>query len=468
MRYLLILIVFVTYLTPPSFASSSQPMTIQALRQSIQLGDVPIEVTTTNADAKEHFLLGMEFLHAFMYDLAILQFQQAQKLDPGFAMSYWGEAMAYKHPIWNYEDLKKAQEILARYQKNKDKRTLTQKEQTYLQTANLLFSNQTLFTRDKAYMQSMKSWYFESPHDPDVGAFYALSLLGIASDFPNHKESQAYVEQGRRIINDLFKQFPSHPGVVHYFLHYHDTSDPVLARQALPAAKIALSLMRSSSHVTHMSAHIYRRLGLWDDYILANEISMKEADRLCLALKQDPLYGCNAENKYHSLEWLHDGYLKQNQLAKAEKLVNIMADIVHKDSKLIYKQWYYRVWARQVLYSKNWKSSEIKLEPIAQQDDQLYWSAYSECAALQASAFLAIHNGRPTQHYLTRLDTVITETKTLADPYIQQACQLARLKIKAETALEKGNSLAREEYLSKINQLLKQHVSTELTPSLDF
>ncbi|VEG90128.1 hypothetical protein [Legionella spiritensis] len=449
-------------------AATTPSINIHELRQSIKLGDTKFQISTENSDAREHVLLGVAFLHAFMYDLAIQQFQQAQKLDPGFAMSYWGEAMAYKHPIWNYENLPAGRQALARYNKNKDQRRLNRKEQFYLKAANALFGQDTLPERDAAYLSVMQQFYRQFPDDPNVGAFYALSLLGIASDFPDRENNATDITNGRQLIDKLFKTFPDHPGVVHYYLHYHDNPDPEIAQQALPAAKIALNLMSSSSHVTHMSAHIYRRLQRWDDYIRANKMSIEAADHLCKQLNDQPLYACNAENKYHSLEWLHDGYLKTGQIARANDLVDRMARVVSADSDILYKQWYYRMWARQVLVSKNRDTPAITVVPISKSDDKLYWSAYSECAALQASAFLALQHDKPVDSFLKRLNTVIDLTNTLSDPYIKQACQISAFKVRYEQAKKDKNRKTVAFYHNNIRQLEKKQISTELTPSLTY
>lgn len=463
-----LILVISTFINTAVYPAKVNNSTIHQLRTSIILGQVGLQVTTKNEDAREHFLLGAAFLHAFMYDLAIQQFQQAQKLDPGFAMSYWGEAMAYKHPIWNVENRSAAQEVLARYARQRDQRHLTAKETLYLKAVTLLFSQQPLQQRDQSYRLAMKQFYQRFPNDPDIGAFYALAMLGVASDFPNEKSSPMLVMAGRKLIRQLFKKFPNHPGVVHYYLHYHDTEDLALAKEALPAAKIVLKLMSSSSHVTHMAAHIYRRLGMWDDYIAADEISIEAADNLCKKLYTPALYSCNAENKYHSIEWLHDGYLKKKQFDKANKLVMKMADIVTIDPALMYKQWYYRMWARQVLYSRNWTMPAIIIQPIAQQNDDLYWSVYSECGAIQASGFLALHQGKSPKAQLQRLKTLIQYAHTLTDPFIEQTCQIAKVQIEAEKERFAGNKSAAARHLKKALELENNRISTELTPSLSF
>ena len=43
---------------------------------------------------------GLALLHSFEYVDAAEAFREAQRVDSGFAMAYWGEALTYDHPIW--------------------------------------------------------------------------------------------------------------------------------------------------------------------------------------------------------------------------------------------------------------------------------------------------------------------------------------------------------------------------------
>lgn len=469
MRNLLLLIITLWFvINHAAYSSPTGNNDIHILRKSISLGDVKMDVTTNHAKAREHFLLGTAFLHAFMYDLAIQQFQAAQKLDPGFAMSYWGEAMSYKHPIWNFEDTAAARNVLSRFNQYRDNRQLTDKEIRYMNAVKTLFAGKSMHDRDLAYISDLKQMYSQYPDDPDIGSFYSLSLLGYASDFPENADSRRNLKLGLQVISDLFRRFPNHPGAVHYYLHYHDVNDKKLAEKALPAADIALTVMRSSSHVTHMASHIYRRLELWDKYIKANQASVNAADTLCKKLGDYPLYACNAENKYHSLEWLQDGYLLTGQYKQAQESVNRIRSVAARDHSVIYKQWYYRMWARQVLISQDWTLQPIKINPITKPGQQLYWSAYSECGALLASAFLAIHNNKSINAQMKRLNSVIQYTNGISDPFIGQTCRIAKLEIQAELSRYQGRKQSAATFMKKALVLQRQQISTELTPSLSF
>ena len=49
--------------------------------------------TSAKPAAQAPFLVGTKALYNFEFDIAAEAFQQSQKVDPGFALAYWGEAM---------------------------------------------------------------------------------------------------------------------------------------------------------------------------------------------------------------------------------------------------------------------------------------------------------------------------------------------------------------------------------------
>jgi len=52
------------------------------------VGDITFP-TSGSAQAQEHFLRGVATLHSFGWKQARTAFQQAQEIDPDFAMAYW-------------------------------------------------------------------------------------------------------------------------------------------------------------------------------------------------------------------------------------------------------------------------------------------------------------------------------------------------------------------------------------------
>ncbi len=60
--------------------------------------------TSASAEAQLHFLRGAAFLHSFGWIQAREEFHAAQEIDPDFAMAYWGESLAYNHPLFSGMD----------------------------------------------------------------------------------------------------------------------------------------------------------------------------------------------------------------------------------------------------------------------------------------------------------------------------------------------------------------------------
>ena len=81
--------------------------------QSHRLGTIAFPNSGPRA-AQRPFIRGVLLLHSFEYDDAAAAFREAQRLAPGFALGYWGEAMTWTHPVWNEQDLDSARAILTR------------------------------------------------------------------------------------------------------------------------------------------------------------------------------------------------------------------------------------------------------------------------------------------------------------------------------------------------------------------
>ena len=75
-----------------------------------QLGDIHFTVTGKD-EAQPVFEKAVLLLHSFEYVDAAEEFQKVQKIDPGFVMAYWGEAMSYNHPLWQEQDYDKGNTV---------------------------------------------------------------------------------------------------------------------------------------------------------------------------------------------------------------------------------------------------------------------------------------------------------------------------------------------------------------------
>jgi tetratricopeptide (TPR) repeat protein len=265
------------------------------------------------AVAQADFLLGLAQLHDFEYDDAAEHFRKAQEIAPDFALAYWGEAMTQNHPVWHEEDVSAARKILNRLAPTAETRLAkapTEREKLYLRSVEVLFSDGTKAERYRKYESALAELHRKFADDVDGAAFYALATLGTAGegrDFATYMRAAA-------VLEEVFPQYPRHPGVVHYLIHSYD--DSVHAPLGLRAARIYSKIAPEAAHAQHMTSHIFLALGMWDDVVKANETAMAVVNRARQKMGKGPAW-CG-----HINEWLEYGYLQQGRVEDARRILD--------------------------------------------------------------------------------------------------------------------------------------------------
>jgi tetratricopeptide (TPR) repeat protein len=257
------------------------------------------------------FLEGVSWLHSFGYEQALDAFRAALKLDPGFVMASWGEAMTHNHPVWHTQDLEAGRRALSRLGATREARAAraaTARERAYLAAVELLFGDGDKTSRDLAYAGAMQQLAARYPDDQEAASFYALSLLGAVP--LGERGTRSQLEAGE-IAERILQRNPNHPGAAHIVIHAYD--DPENARRALPAARTYARIAPDSSHALHMPAHIFIQLGMWDEAVASDEAAFAastawvDRKRFSLAMRD-----------FHSLSWLSYELLQQGRFAKAQ------------------------------------------------------------------------------------------------------------------------------------------------------
>ena len=267
--------------------------------QTQRLGTIDFPTSAPPA-AQAPFIRGVLLLHSFEYQDAARAFREAQRIDPGFALAYWGEALTYTHPLWNEQDGNAARAVLQRLGPTPDARRAkapTPRERAYLNTVEILYADGSKAQRDTAYSHAMKRLVARFPADREAQVFYAASLLGLSQgerNVPTYMRAAAIVER-------VFRANADHPGAAHLLIHCYD--DPTHARLGLPAARAYSKIAPDAAHAQHMTTHIFLALGMWDEVVSQNEI----------ASGRDPATW--APNHY--TQWLGYGYLQQGRYGEA-------------------------------------------------------------------------------------------------------------------------------------------------------
>ena len=119
-----------------------------------------IDFATSGAPAaRESFIRGVLLLHSFEYRDAAQAFREAQRIDPRFALAYWGEALTYTHPVWNEQDRAAARVVLQRLGPSAEARRAkapTLREKEYLHAVEVLYGDGAKAARDTAYSKAME------------------------------------------------------------------------------------------------------------------------------------------------------------------------------------------------------------------------------------------------------------------------------------------------------------------------
>jgi hypothetical protein len=276
-----------------------------------QVGTVHFPSSCLAAEQK-HVELGVAMLHSFWYEEAEKEFQQIEKNDPKCAIAHWGVAMSIWHQLWNRPDAATLDRGGAEL-KAARKLPATRREKRYIAALNVFYShpNRRYQKRVSAYSRAMEKVSERDPNDHEAAAFYALSLLAAE---PDHDKNDEYRKKAAAVLEKLFAEEPNHPGVAHYLIHTYDK--PEMAQLGLPAARKYAQLAPAAPHALHMPAHIFARLGLWQDDIDSNVRSIEATQ------KETAEHMGGEGHQFHAMDFLVYAYLQTGREADAQKIID--------------------------------------------------------------------------------------------------------------------------------------------------
>lgn len=272
------------------------------------LGDYHRPISTDDEGAQTYFDQGMVIAFGFNHAESIRSFRAAQRLDEDCAMCFWGEALA-TGPNINVTSNGKA--IMS----DDDRRSAY----TAVQKALSLAADASEVERglinalakryngdpetpreplDLAYADAMRDLATAHPDDDDVQALFAEALMTTMPwdywlDESNPKPGTVEVLAA---LEGVMERAPDHPLALHLYIHAVEASST--PNRAEPAADHLSDLIPGSGHLVHMPAHIYWRVGRYDDAATAN-IRAAQVDEEYIAQ-------CNAQGFYPALYYPHN------------------------------------------------------------------------------------------------------------------------------------------------------------------
>ncbi len=283
-----------------------------------KLGEVHF-ATSCNEAAQGKFNRAVALLHSFQFSRAIEGFNLVLTDDPTCAIAYWGIALSdWSNPfapgIKNAGQLQLGPESAER---GKNEGAKTDRERAYLAAVGKLYSdfeNTSQQARLLAYRDAMGEVAAKFPEDHEAQIFYALALA-VAED-PGDKTYADRLKAGT-ILEKLFEEEPTHPGLAHYIIHAYDV--PALAERALSAARRYAKIAPDAPHALHMPSHTFTRLGYWQESIDSNLAAAAAARR----------QGQTAE-ELHASDYETYAYLQTGQDEAAAAIVNSLPEIASR------------------------------------------------------------------------------------------------------------------------------------------
>ncbi len=308
--------------------------------------------TSAKPEAQRHFLRGVAILHSFGWKQAIEEFQLAQKAQPDFALAYWGESLAYNHPLNSQMDATQPRAVLARLGPDRSSRAAkapTDREKGFLTAVEELWGEGDSRQRRIAYMTAMERLYKQFPDDNEVKTFYALSILS-ASSAVDDRTARMNVKAAA-LAMDVFKKNPSHPGAVHYIIHAFD--DPIHAPLALEAAQVYAKIVPAVSHAVHMPTHIFIQHGMWNEVANQNMRAFNVAKELWQP-------GDVPGDMSHSGDWGQYGFLQLGDYAGARERISAFEWMAETTKNQRASGALALVRARYIIETEEWK-----VQPVA-------------------------------------------------------------------------------------------------------
>jgi tetratricopeptide (TPR) repeat protein len=231
------------------------------------MGDGGFAIRTGSAEAQAWFDYGLKLFHAFYHDDAKLAFDKAVAADADCTMCLWGQALSHG-PTQNYDVstaelrnalamARKAAEAAATPQERLLTAAMVRRyDRSQNGQAEIDFADD-LLAADKA-----------GPPATDLRLLASEALLTAWRR--GHRNSAA---PAMALAEAILKEAPDHTGAIHYYIHATEFSGQ--AALALPYAEKLSGLAPKASHLVHMAAHTFMRVGRYQQVAAMNAVALQ-------------------------------------------------------------------------------------------------------------------------------------------------------------------------------------------------
>jgi tetratricopeptide (TPR) repeat protein len=319
------------YDTPPGYG---QPQPGKPLAPRLQnLGVHTFPVSTRHSRAQLFINQGVNLVYGFNHAEAARAFAEAARLDPNLAMAYWGQALVLGPNInapMDPENEPKAHELVRKALAMKAR--ATPRERAYIDALATRYTGKAEDRQnaDRAYADAMRKLVAQYPGDLDARTLYAEALMDTRPWNYWTRDGQPYddTREVEAALMHVLSKHKNHPGALHLWIHLWEATDT--PERAEAEADRLLPLMPGAGHIVHMPAHIYQRVGRFQDVIDANILAAK-AD-------EDYIAQCRAQGLYplgyypHNLHFIWMGATATGQSKLAMESATKLAGAIPHDA----------------------------------------------------------------------------------------------------------------------------------------
>jgi len=378
--------------------------------------------TSCDRKVQAQFGRAVAMLHSFWFQQGEKAFREVLERDPSCAIANWGIAAILIGNTFGggatAQDAQKAKEAIHRGHLIGAK---TERERFYIEAIAEYwdrFSDRPHSARMKSLADAFEVVAQRFPQDDEAQIFYALYLTATQS--PNDKTFTDTLKAAQ-ILEPQFKKHPDHPGVAHYLIHAYDY--PPIADKGLNAAKRYAEIAPSAPHALHMPAHIFTRVGAWQDSVATNRRSVAVA-----RAEKEPGGGL------HAMDYMVYADL---QLARDKDAGSVLQDaqgVTNIPNNAASAYALAAIPARIVIERGLWKDA-MQLEPRPSK------FLYTDAMTHFARALGAARSGDPAtaDKGVQELVRIVDALKTVKDNYWATEVEVQRLGAASWTAHARGN-----------------------------
>jgi tetratricopeptide (TPR) repeat protein len=370
-------------------------------QQTRHLGTVHFPISC-RSESQAAFNRALALLHSAWVQEARKGFALLTETDPECAVACWGIAVSLvASPLRLPLSPVALQEGWAAVVQAKRLGGPTPREQEYIDAVEVFFKDPDRLGRpgrELAYEQAMTQLSRRYPEDREATIFYALALLMRLMPFDAANASRL---KAAGILEQTLIEQPDHPGVRFYLLQGYDT--PSLAERGLLLARQSTKLAAFGPDALHLPAHIFTRLGLWEEAIRANLASIAAAT----GLSGGQSAGIARSQRLHAMDALVYAYLQRGEDRAAKHVLDELQ--THPPVEVEDLAGAYAVAAIPVRYvlerSRRDEAAALTRQPLPRSVTQF---PQAEAVAVFAQAIGAARSGdlEPARQALERLEAL--------------------------------------------------------------